>query len=102
MTEQTGHRFRVLRRVYAGRSMSCDEHMNSYTIFQRAQLLERFGFLQRTRFPPHKLQKQFAPKTIDSLMAKIPIDGPPGVGDCGAREIERSIIEPENHLHLMG
>ena len=44
-----------------------DEHMNLYTIFQRAQLLERFGALQRRRFPFHKLQERLAPKTVNAL-----------------------------------
>ena len=41
-----------------GDPCSSDEHMNLYTIFQCAQLLERFSALQRTGFPLHKLQKR--------------------------------------------
>ena len=50
--------------------MFSDEHMNPYTILQRAQLLERFSLLQRRWFPSHKLQKHRATEAIDALMTE--------------------------------
>src|SRR5437763_14296676 len=64
-------RFCVSRRVYARRSMFHDEHMNLYTIFESAQLFERFGALQWRRFPPHKIKERFSPKTVNALVPQI-------------------------------
>src|SRR5437763_10185708 len=64
-------RFCVSRRVYARRSMFRDEHMNLYTIFKSAQLLERFRALQRRRFPSHKIEERFAAKPVNALMPQV-------------------------------
>src|SRR5438034_1932394 len=69
--QQSGYSFRVLRRVDAGRSAASHDHSNSYSILQRAQLLERFRPLQRRRFPADEAQKKIAPVTVDALVAKI-------------------------------
>ena len=44
--------------------------MNLYTIFQCAQLFERFTAFQRTWFPSHKLEQHLAPESINALMAE--------------------------------
>src|SRR4029077_6255764 len=83
--------------------MSREKHMNLYTIFKRAQLLERFGALQRRRFPAHEIKKRFAAKTVNALMAQIFYwnRAIAGKGDRVAREIERVAVEIDNHFHLM-
>ena len=45
-----------------------DEHMNPYTIFKRAQLLERLRFFEWRRFPFHELKQRLAPKSVDALV----------------------------------
>jgi len=70
-----------------------DEHMNSYTIFQNAQLLERFRSLQRGGFPTDKLEERFAAEAVDALMSKeqrallfmwhwLPANGTSASGRC--------------------
>ena len=96
-------RFCIGRRIYAGRSLGSDEHMNLYTIFQCAQLLQRLCALQRTRFPLHKLQERVAPKTVDALMAKITNTGRVGgVRDHASREVESAIIPIQDNFDLVG
>ena len=51
--------------------MSSKEHMNIYTIFQSAQLLQRLCALERASFPVHKPQERVAPEPVDTLMTKI-------------------------------
>ena len=74
--------------------MFCDEHMNFYTIFQRAQLLETFSALQRGRFPSHKLEKRIATKTVNTLMPQMANTGTlGGIGDKTSREVKSAIIQ---------
>ncbi len=44
--------------------------MNFYTIFQRAQLFQRFRPLQRRPLPFYKSQKRFTPESINALVPK--------------------------------
>src|SRR6266513_2732500 len=80
-----------------------DEHMNLYTIFKSAQLLERFCALQRRRFPPHKIKQRFAAKTVDALMPQILYRGGAVAreGDRVARKVKRFAVKIDDHLHLM-
>src|SRR6266487_293050 len=80
-----------------------DEHMNLYTIFKSAQLLERLGPLQWRRFPFHKLQEGLSPKTVNALMTQIPYrrGAIAREGDSVARKIERVAAKIDNHLYLM-
>ena len=48
-----------------------DEHMNPYTIFKRAQLLERFRLFERRWFPFHELKERLTPKSVDALVTQI-------------------------------
>ena len=80
-----------------------DEHMNLYTIFQSAQLLEPFGPLQRRRFPFHKLQECLAPKAINALVPQIfhPHGTVAREGDGETRKVERVAAKVDYYLHLM-
>ena len=66
--------------------MFSKEHMNIYTIFQSAQLLQRLCALQRAPFPFHKLQERVAPESVDALMATEDILS---WKDCGGKGIAR-------------
>src|SRR5438270_8148037 len=96
-------RFCVSRRVYARRSMFRDEHMNLYTIFKSAQLLERFCALQWRRFPPHEIEQRFATKTVNALMPQIFYRSRAiaGEGDRVARKVKRVAVEIDNHFNLV-
>src|SRR5215471_20008496 len=96
-------RFCVCRRVYARRSMFREKHMNLYTIFERAQLLEGLGALQRRRFPSHEIEERFPAKTINALMAQIFYWGCAIAreGDGVAGKVKRVAVKIDNHLHLM-
>src|ERR1700736_1765570 len=88
----------------AGGSMFRDEHMNLYTIFKRAQLLERFGALKRRRLPFDELQKRVASKTVDALMAQI-FDRCRTIArkrKGKARKVEGVAAKIDNDLNLMG
>jgi hypothetical protein len=63
-------RFCVGQRIYPWRSLGGDEHMNLYTIFQCAQLLERLSTFEPSGFPLHELQEGVPTKTVDALMTK--------------------------------
>ena len=83
--------------------MFSDEHMNSYTIFKRAQLFERFGALQRARFPFDETKQGWPAETVNALVTEKS-----GVlrlisweGDYGAGEIEGMSAKIDNYLHLM-
>src|SRR6266700_4324153 len=80
-----------------------DEHMNLYTIFKSAQLLERLGALQWRRLPFHKLQKCLALKTVDALVPQISYRRGTIVreGDGVARKVECVAAKIDNHFHLM-
>ena len=80
-----------------------DEHMHLYTIFERAQLLERLGALQWRRFPLDELQKRRAPKTVDALVAEIFYGRGliPRKWDSSAREVKRVAVKIDNYLYLM-
>ena len=69
--QRSGYSFCVLRRVDAGRSAASHDHTNSYSILQRAQLLEGFRPFQRRCFPADETQKQIARVTVNSLVAEI-------------------------------
>jgi hypothetical protein len=45
-----------------------DEHMNPYTIFKRAQLLEGFRLFERRGFPFHELKERLTPEAVNPLM----------------------------------
>src|ERR1700694_5674980 len=80
-----------------------DEHMNLYTIFERAQLFERFGALQRGRFPFHELQQRAAPKPVNALVPQI-FNRSRAVareGDGVAGEVKRIAVKIDNYLYLM-
>ena len=47
-----------------------EEHMNPYSIFKGAQLLEGFGALAWRLFQTHKLQERSTAKTVNALMAQ--------------------------------
>src|SRR4051812_20082325 len=68
--QRSGYSKSVLRRVDAGRSAASHDHPNSYSILQRAQLLERFTLLQRRSFPAHEAQEQVAAVAINALMTQ--------------------------------
>src|SRR5205823_14618333 len=70
-SELSLQRFCVGRRIHAGGTLFRKEHMNTYTIFQWAQLLQRLCALQWTPFPSYKLQQRVAPEAVDALMTKI-------------------------------
>src|ERR1700736_1381815 len=96
-------RFCICRRIYAWRAMFCEKHMNLYTIFKRAQLFERFYALQWRRFPPHKIEQRFSPKTVDPLMPQI-FDRGRAIareGDGVARKIKCVALEIDDHLNLV-
>src|SRR6266581_2110887 len=80
-----------------------DEHMNLYTIFKSAQLLERLCALQPRRFPSHKIQQRLAPKTVNALMTQIFYWNRTIAreGDCVARKVKRVAVMIDNHLYLM-
>src|SRR5262249_18232715 len=100
--QRSGHIFCVGERIYAGRTMSCDEHMNFYTIFQGAQLFQRLRALQRTGLPFYKLEEYIPPKPVDALMAKVVYSGS-GVRerDCSTRKIKCAAIRIYHDLDLM-
>src|SRR5439155_1500259 len=78
------------------------EHINTYAIFKRAQLFERFGALQRSWFPFHELEQHLAAESIDTLMPQIFYSRKIArVWDGGAREIERTPRKIDNNFHLM-
>src|SRR5690349_4196570 len=96
-------RFYVCRCVYTGGSVIGEKHMNLYTIFKRAQLLERLRAFQWCRFPFHKIEKRFASKSIHTLMSQI-LNRNRSItreGDWVAREINRVMVVIDNHLHLI-
>src|SRR4051812_33998732 len=68
--QRSGYSKSVLRRVDAGRSAASHDHSNSYSILQRAQLLERFGLLQRRSFPAHKPEEQVSRIAVNALVSK--------------------------------
>src|SRR5438309_11455959 len=77
--------------------------MNRYTIFQCAQLLERFSALQRTWFPSHKLKQRPAPESINALVTKkqrAPVFL--WSRDRRTREIKSVATKIENDFHLVG
>src|SRR5437773_3717424 len=77
--------------------------MNRYTIFQCAQLLERFSALQRTRFPFYKLEQCVAPESINALVTKkqrAPVFL--WSRDHRTREIKSIAAKIENDFHLVG
>src|SRR6266496_3207515 len=77
--------------------------MNPYTIFQCAQLLERFSAFQRTWFPSHKLKQRFTPKSVNALVTekqRAPVG--PCSRDRRSREIKSVAAKVENDLHLVG
>src|SRR5262249_35411318 len=75
--------------------------MNSYTIFQCAQLLERLGAFQRSGFPRYKLQKGVAPETVDALMTKSQRAILLLKWNRRAREIESVSSKINNHFDLV-
>src|SRR5947207_7272675 len=96
--QQSGYSFRVLRRVDAGRSAAGNDHSNSYSILQRAQLLEGFGPLQRRRFPADEAKKQFPRVTVDALVTQIQRQG---CWNWRAREIEGLAFLVQHDLYLI-
>src|SRR6266508_3369526 len=77
--------------------------MNLYTIFQCAQLLERFSAFQRTWFPFHKLKQRLTPKSVNALVTekqRAPVG--PWSRDRRTREIKSVAAKIENDLHLVG
>src|SRR3954453_13215618 len=83
--------------------MFCDEHMNSYTILQRSQLLERFSAFKRRWFPADEAQQKVARVAVDALMTKR-ANGPTRVTherNRTAREVERAAVRTEYDFHLM-
>ena len=82
--------------------MFSKEHMNIYTIFQSAQLLQRFCALQRAPFPFHKLQERVAPESVDALMTKISyLRRIAGEGDRSAGKIKCAAACIDNDLDLV-
>ena len=47
-----------------------DEHINSYTIFESAQLFEGFGTLERARFPGDESKQGRAAEGVDALVSQ--------------------------------
>src|SRR6266567_7738574 len=80
-----------------------DEHMNLYTIFKSAQLLEGLAALQWRRLPFHKSQKCLAPKTVDALVPQISYrrGAIAREGDGVARKVECVAAKIDNHFHLV-
>src|SRR6266478_5337231 len=79
-----------------------DEHMNTYTIFKSAQLFERFGALQRRRFPFHKLQEHLASKTVNALVTQISNWRTlVRVGDSAARKVKSASAPAQYDFVLM-
>src|SRR5256885_16899650 len=69
--QRSGYSLSVLWRVDSGRSAASHDHSNSYSILQRAQLLEGFRAFQWRSFPANETQQQIARVSVDPLMAKI-------------------------------
>ena len=80
--------------------MSRDEHMNSYTIFQCAQLLEGFEPLAGRLRPVHKSQQRMASKTIDALVTENP-DGFACWQDALPGKIEGGSVRLHGDFDLM-
>src|SRR5690242_20543218 len=81
-----------------------DKHMNLYTIFKRAQLLEAIGAFKRRRYCTHEIKQGAASKSIHPLMPQI-FDRRGVIareGDWVTREVKRIPINIENDLHLVG
>ena len=90
-----------------------DEHMNSYTIFQSAQLLERLRALARRWFQLHEFQQCGSPKRVDPLMPQqgmtpkafvshIRVDGWEAVIPWSfAREIESDTVTIDHDFDLV-
>jgi len=78
-----------------------DEHMNSYTIFQSAQLLERFSSLQRTGLPADKLEQRLAPESINALMTEENRAAAPRKGNSRAREVQSASGVIDDYFNLV-
>src|SRR5437868_1503224 len=91
--------------------------MNLYTIFQCAQLLQRFSAFQRTRLPAYKLEQRLASETVDSLvteqggaLSRSLLSSGGGLEtaasfrlewDRSTREIKSAAAKIENDFHLV-
>ena len=79
-----------------------DEHMNSYTIFQNAQLLERFRSLQRGGFPTDKLEERFASEPVNALMSEEQMSrSAPRKRNSSAGEIQSATTFIDDNLYLV-
>jgi hypothetical protein len=76
--QRSGYSFSVLRRVDAGRSAASHDHLNLYSILQRAQLFEAFRALERRSFPTDEAKQQISRVTVNALVAKIQRQGAGG------------------------
>ena len=82
--------------------MFSKEHMNIYTIFQSAQLLQRLSAFQWTRLPFHELQERVPPEPVDTLMTKIfYLRRIAGVGDRSPGKIKCAPACIDNHFDLV-
>ena len=80
-----------------------EKHMNLYTIFEHAQLLEGLRTFQRRRFPFHEIEERSAPKSVDPLMPHI-LDRDRAVareGDRVARKVNRIVVAIDNYFYLV-
>ena len=77
--------------------------MNLYTIFEWAQLFERFCAFQRCAFRPHEVEQRPAPKTVDPLVPKIFYwnGAIAREGDRVPREIKRVALVIDDDLYLV-
>src|SRR5205814_10052008 len=101
------------RWTHLRRSLGADEHMDLYTSFPRAQLLERRSAFQRTADPLHELPEGVPPKTVYTLMTKRQRAALALFGGLhadarsrlewnrGAREIEGVSGKIDNHFDLV-
>src|SRR5882724_1742965 len=59
----------ILRRIDADRGVLCEHHADLRAVFERAELLERFGLLEDARLPFHKLEQELRRVAVDALVA---------------------------------
>ena len=78
-----------------------DEHMNSYTIFQSAQLLEGLSPFQWARFPTNEPEEQIAAETINALVPQKNGATAPRIGNWRSRKIKSTAFRVDHNFHLV-
>jgi hypothetical protein len=76
-----------------------EKHMNRYTIFERAQLFQRFRTFSLRLFPFHKSKQRVSSEAVNSLMPQHFRSA--RRGPDRTPEIKRGAVSIDNHFDLM-